>query len=120
MSNNSLPPSLFDSLTTKLLHILELSQMADGAATPQARQTLLQATNDFKNTIQQAKDLAEKLPGGELVLEDQDQVIAMLEDLRDRKKQRMLDFSNQKPSTTRANAVSNMEVDSTASTPAQD
>jgi len=46
--------------------------------------TLLQ-TNDFKTAINQAKELAINLPGGELVIEEQDEVIEMLLKLRDRK-----------------------------------
>ena len=43
-------------------------------------------TNDFKNSINQAKELALGLPGGEMLIEDQDEVIAMLEELRVRKR----------------------------------
>jgi hypothetical protein len=43
-------------------------------------------TNDFKAAMKQAKDLAMSLPGGELLITEQDEIIAMLEALKDRKK----------------------------------
>jgi hypothetical protein len=43
-------------------------------------------TNNFKNAITQAKDFAINLPGGELLTEEQDDIIQMLETLRDRKR----------------------------------
>ena len=43
-------------------------------------------TNDYKNAISQARELAFNLPGGELVIEEQEDVMEMLEELRDRKK----------------------------------
>lgn len=43
-------------------------------------------TNDFKASLSRAKGLANALPGGELLIEEQDEVIAMLERLRDKKR----------------------------------
>jgi len=43
-------------------------------------------TNNFKNAIAQAKEFATNLPGGELLIEEQDDIIQMLETLRDRKR----------------------------------
>jgi hypothetical protein len=43
-------------------------------------------TNEFKGALAQAKDLVTSLPGGELLINDQDEVIRMLETLRDRKR----------------------------------
>lgn len=43
-------------------------------------------TNDFKNALQRAKDLANGLPGGELVVEEQEEIIAMLERIREHNK----------------------------------
>jgi hypothetical protein len=43
-------------------------------------------TNEFKSALNQAKELAAHLPGGELLIEDQTEVIKMLTELRDRKR----------------------------------
>ncbi|KAG6874122.1 hypothetical protein C0995_005538 [Termitomyces sp. Mi166 len=95
MSADSLPTSLYESLLLKLATVLELTQQSEGIVTPQAKQMLLQATNDFKNAINQAKELAAGLPGGEMQVEDQDEVITMLEELRDRKREQLAQFASQ-------------------------
>jgi hypothetical protein len=43
-------------------------------------------TNSFKNALTQARELAIDLPGGEMLIEEQDHVIDMLERLRNRKR----------------------------------
>lgn len=43
-------------------------------------------TNEFKDALNKAKTLVNALPGAELLVEDQDEVIAMLENLRDKKR----------------------------------
>ncbi|KAH7919964.1 hypothetical protein BV22DRAFT_835241 [Leucogyrophana mollusca] len=113
-SPTSLPSALFQSLLTKLAAVLELTQKTDGTVTPQAKQALLQSTNEFKNTLSQAKEYANTLPGGELLIEEQDEVINMLERLREHKRLQLVQFAT-RPATLDASVK--MEVDSTASTP---
>ena len=43
-------------------------------------------TNVFKQRMAAAKDIVDTLPGGEMSLSDQDEVIAMLKALRDQKR----------------------------------
>jgi len=43
-------------------------------------------TNDLKEALNQAKSLINALPGGELCLDEQDEVIGMLERLKGTKK----------------------------------
>lgn len=159
MSTTTLPPNAFDGLLPKLITILELSQRPEGTITPQARQALLQAvrcsprpplpgtsahitavqTNDFKESISHAKDLANALPGGELNADEQDEIIAMLEEMRDHKRyavvtpelcallaecrhcrRQLAEFSARAVSTGYGGGEEKeikMEVDSTASTP---
>ncbi|KAF4591282.1 hypothetical protein EYR40_009885 [Pleurotus pulmonarius] len=120
MSSKSLPTSVFESLLPKLAVVLELTQNLEGSMTPQARNALLQATNDFKNTLNHAKELAKSLPGGELMTKDQDEVIQMLEQIRDQKRRQLLEFSTTVLETSHvSNAETQMEVDSMASTPSQ-
>ena len=95
---------LYQSLIVKLITVLELTQKPGGVVVPQAKQALLQAvrlfphllshkililiaqTNEYKNALAQARELAASIPGGELVIEEQNEVIQMLEEIRDRKK----------------------------------
>ncbi|ETW87748.1 hypothetical protein HETIRDRAFT_306333 [Heterobasidion irregulare TC 32-1] len=119
MSTNSLPFSEFESLLPKLLTVLELTQHPEGIATQEARQRLLQATKDFKASLNHAKELANALPGGELLIKEQDEVIAMLGRLRDRKREQLAQFSSREISASISVSQSMaIEVDSTASTPA--
>ncbi|KAG5336759.1 hypothetical protein C0989_011875 [Termitomyces sp. Mn162] len=79
-------------------------------------------TNDFKNTINQAKEFAGGLAGGEMLIEDQDEVIAMLEELRDRKRDQLAQFASQVlvSGGELTAQEAKMEVDSMASTPCND
>ena len=98
-------------------------------------------TNDFKESISHAKDLANALPGGELNADEQDEIIAMLEEMRDHKRyaaavpemcpllaeyrpcrRQLAEFSARAVSTGYGGGGGEeqeikMEVDSTASTP---
>jgi hypothetical protein len=40
----------------------------------------------FREALNQARSLANALPGGELLIEEQDEIIAMLERLREKKR----------------------------------
>ncbi|KAF9261941.1 hypothetical protein L218DRAFT_1001241 [Marasmius fiardii PR-910] len=119
MSTNPLPTALFQNLLSKLAIILELTQSAEGTSTPQGREAIRQATDDFRKSLALAKSLAVGLPGGELLIEDQDDVIDMLVTLRDRKREQLEDFSSRTITAPSRETIAEMkmEVDSTASTP---
>jgi len=120
--SKDLPISSFDVLLQKLVAVLEVSS-SGGELTPQARQALLQATNDLKDTVTQAKSLINALPGGELGLDEQDEVIDMLQRLKLAKKAQLEHLSQYVPSASASESPSTdakdiqMEIDSTASTP---
>ncbi|KAF5356257.1 hypothetical protein D9756_004346 [Leucocoprinus leucothites] len=121
MPSNPLPVNLYESLLLKLVTVLQLTHQTEGTTTPAAKQTILQATNDFKSALAQAKDLVANLPGGELMIQEQDEVIQMLETLRDRKRAQLEQFSRQPLQSSTTSATENqMEIDSVASTPAND
>ncbi|KAJ7250297.1 hypothetical protein C8J57DRAFT_1239274 [Mycena rebaudengoi] len=118
MGTNPLPAALFESLLLRLAAVLELTQKPEGTVTPQAKQAVLYATNEFKNALNQAKELAQNLPGGELLIEEQLDVLEMLTELRDRKRQQLAEFSARALSASSVSAVDHrMEIDSMASTP---
>ncbi|KAG7450832.1 uncharacterized protein BT62DRAFT_538245 [Guyanagaster necrorhizus] len=106
----TLPSSLYQHLITKLVVVLDLVQQSEGITTPQAKQALLHATNDFRNAVATAKRLALDLPGGELVVREQDEIIMMLTQLRDGKRRQLHRFFV-------AAEDDNMDLDSAASTP---
>jgi len=80
----------FRSLLPALVDVLETSQKQGGLASKQA---LLTSTNEFKDTLSKAKQLATSLPGGDMSISDQDEVIEMLEKLRDYKRAQLAQFS---------------------------
>ncbi|KAF8179119.1 hypothetical protein BJ912DRAFT_644744 [Pholiota molesta] len=115
MATNVFPISYYEELLPKLVAVLELIQQSPGVATPESKQKLLQATNNYKSALAQAKEFANNLPGGELCIKEQDDVIYMLETLRDRKRAQLAEFSARK--VISASADVKMEIDSVASTP---
>ncbi|KIM28810.1 hypothetical protein M408DRAFT_23467 [Serendipita vermifera MAFF 305830] len=52
-------------------------------------QEIVEATDDLKRRFLIAKDLVEKLPGGEMNADSQDEVIKMLEKWRDSKREQL-------------------------------
>ncbi|KAI6137418.1 hypothetical protein F5141DRAFT_1209742 [Pisolithus sp. B1] len=106
-----------EQIVPKLIAVLEHTQVSGNNLTPQTTQALLQATNDYKNVLLQAKKYAATLPGGELNAEDQEELIAMLERLRDHKKSQLAEFSERVSSMLSSAESERVEIDSTASTP---
>jgi hypothetical protein len=162
MSTKTFPVSQYASLLPKLAAVLEIVQNAEGILTPSTKQALFQAvrssalhdslskigpfltftqiqTNDFKSSMARAREFALALPGGELGIEEQDQIIEMLEKLRDRKqsvslspnvdstfyseaffRQQLALFSSRAVTSVNGNNSKNVipaEIDSVASTP---
>ncbi|KAF5328493.1 hypothetical protein D9611_014544 [Ephemerocybe angulata] len=119
MSSAALPSELYEGLILKLANVLEITRGNEGVSTPQGRQRLLQATKEFRNALDHARELAVNIPGGEFTTTDQDNVIRMLETLRDRKRARLTQFSSRPVETAQSGLSARMEIDSMASTPFQ-
>ncbi|VDB86553.1 unnamed protein product [Peniophora sp. CBMAI 1063] len=105
----------FEALVEKLLRVLNITQRPQGSTTNQAKQELLRAVEDFRDSLRQAKKVATELPGGELLVEEQDEIIVLLERIRNQKRQQLEVFS-QRVATPTSRFLA-MDVDSTASTP---
>jgi len=132
MASETLPSSAFESLLPKLLAILQVTQRPEGTSNVRNKQDLLQAIQAFREALNHARSLASALPGGDLHIEEQDEVIAMLVRLREKKRLQLREFSDKVIDTKAAgyavpqyaggsNAArtnAQMEVDSNASTPA--
>lgn len=105
--------SFFESLTLKLANVLKLAAQDQGSLTPQAKQALVRSvskislvhvhrtlrtlaiqTKDFKDALKEANDHATSLPGGDHSMEEQDEVIEMLEKLKERKRFVVLHLSS--------------------------
>ncbi|EIW65076.1 uncharacterized protein TRAVEDRAFT_140450 [Trametes versicolor FP-101664 SS1] len=112
--------SVYESLLLKLANVAELAVQDQGPLTPQAKQALVRSTKEFKDAMKEANEFATTLPGGELSVEEQDEVIGMLENLKERKRCQLADFAGKVGAISSAAPHPNMkmEVDSTASTPA--
>jgi hypothetical protein len=124
-NNETLPSSAFESLLPKLLTILQVTQRPEGTTNARNKQDLLQAIQAFREAMNHARDVAGALPGGELLIEEQNEIIAMLERLRTKKRLQLQDFSDKAIDTKGHNVPQysdsqnpQMEVDSNASTPA--
>ncbi|TFK28364.1 hypothetical protein FA15DRAFT_584412 [Coprinopsis marcescibilis] len=115
--SSTLPSALYESLLLKLATVIEITRENEGVANVQVKQRLLQATNDFRNSLSQAKELATTIPGGEFTVYEQDDVIEMLETLRERKRARLAQFLSRNITTAHSIADMKMEIDSMASTP---
>ncbi|KAI0358921.1 hypothetical protein OH77DRAFT_1395970 [Trametes cingulata] len=111
--------SVYESLLLKLANVLELATQDQGTLTPQAKQALVRSTKEYKDSMKEAHDFATNLPGGELSVQEQDEVIQMLEKLKERKKRQLTEFAEKVGSISSSSQQDvKMEVDSTASTPA--
>lgn len=92
-ASETLPPSVFESLLPKLLTILQVTQRPEGTSNVQNKQDLLQAIQAFREALNDARSIASALPGGEMLIEEQEEVIAMLERLRAKKRLQLREFS---------------------------
>ncbi|KAI0757439.1 hypothetical protein C8Q80DRAFT_1216067 [Daedaleopsis nitida] len=110
--------SLYESLILKLANVADLATQDQGTLTPQAKQALVRSTKEFKDSLKEANDYAIALPGGELSVEEQDELVRMLEELKERKERQLAAFVDKIGRISSSQATVKMEVDSTASTPA--
>jgi hypothetical protein len=71
--------------------------------------------------MSRARETALNLPGGELTQTEQEEIITMLERMRDERQKQLNDFVAQEASVvpTTLSIPKTMEVDSAASTPAE-
>ncbi|KAG8747553.1 hypothetical protein FRC10_000689 [Ceratobasidium sp. 414] len=78
----ALSQSTFESLLPSIIAILKLTQ-PQSPATPAQRQEIAKATMALRSQLANARELVDALPGGEMLLEHQHEVIAMLTEMRD-------------------------------------
>ncbi|KAI0307425.1 hypothetical protein B0F90DRAFT_1621223 [Multifurca ochricompacta] len=86
MSSSTLPSSAFEALLPKLLNILKVTERPEGTSNARNKQDLLTGIQTFREALNQARDLANGLPGGESLIEEQEEMIVILERLKAKKK----------------------------------
>ncbi|KAG8864950.1 hypothetical protein FRB96_003538 [Tulasnella sp. 330] len=88
----SLPVDTFEGLLPALTNILKVVYDVGDSEEAQHKLAITAATDALKEKLARAKELVESLPGGEMLLEDQDEPIAALERLRDQRRDHILNF----------------------------
>ncbi|KAG9013100.1 hypothetical protein FRB94_003934 [Tulasnella sp. JGI-2019a] len=83
---SSLPVDTFEGLLPALTNILKVVYDAGDSEESKHKLAITAATDELKEKLARAKELVENLPGGEMLLEDQDEAIAALERLRDQRR----------------------------------
>ncbi|KIO26798.1 hypothetical protein M407DRAFT_243604 [Tulasnella calospora MUT 4182] len=91
---NSLPISAFESLQPALIKVLKAVHDAGDSDEVQHRLAIATATNELKERIVEAKTLIDALPGGEMLIEHQDEVIKALEQLKAQKTEHLIKFTS--------------------------
>jgi len=82
-----LPTPAINGLVPALLRVYALAHDPSSApVTATSTKELKDATEGFKTRLNVARTLIEKLPGGDLTSKEQDEIIKMLEDMRDYKR----------------------------------
>ncbi|KAI0781837.1 hypothetical protein C8Q75DRAFT_812165 [Abortiporus biennis] len=108
-----------EHLVLKFANIIDLICTRGAQNDPQLKHVLVKEINDFKEDMNQAKNAANTLPGGDLTMDDQDDVIRMLEQLRNQRRDILVNaIGEMKSSSEEQTDIKDMEIDSTASTPA--
>ncbi|CAG7846675.1 SubName: Full=Uncharacterized protein {ECO:0000313/EMBL:CCA77788.1} [Serendipita indica DSM 11827] len=93
-TENPFPLSSLEGLIPSLLKVYAMVNDVPYNAneeghTPTTAQQLVEATDDFKKQLQNARVLVENLVGGDLNSASQDEVIKMLEKWRDLKREQL-------------------------------
>ncbi|KAG9101603.1 hypothetical protein FS749_005483 [Ceratobasidium sp. UAMH 11750] len=89
----ALSQSTFESLLPSIVGILQSTQ-PQGPASPAQRQEIAKATMALRSQLANARDLVDALPGGEMLLEHQHEVIAMLTEMRDARRAQLARLSD--------------------------
>ncbi|KAG9017620.1 hypothetical protein FRB90_000490 [Tulasnella sp. 427] len=112
---NSFPIAAFQSLQPALVKVLKAVHDAGDSDEVQHRLAIANATNELKVRIAEAKALIDGLPGGEMLIEHQDEVIKALEQLKAQKTEHLIKFTSLGAARSEITAGSTpMQQDSTA------
>ncbi|KAI0697018.1 hypothetical protein BC835DRAFT_1413916 [Cytidiella melzeri] len=117
-----MPSTVYEGLLQEVAAVLDVvNELTAAQSSTEIRRKLVQTTNALKHDTLVAREGANNLQGGELSIEDQEDIIDTLEKLKARKKATLNKFSDEMTRAPQAvinSESASVEVDSTASTPA--
>ncbi|CAE6392311.1 unnamed protein product [Rhizoctonia solani] len=93
-SNNTLSQSTFESLLPSVVQIIQSTQPQPPAQTQQQQQEIAKATMALRTQLAAARDQVDALPGGEMLLKDQQEVIQMLKEIRSQRRAQLARLAN--------------------------
>ncbi|CAE6413193.1 unnamed protein product [Rhizoctonia solani] len=79
--------STFESLLPTVVQIIQSTQPQSATQTHQQQQDIAKATMALRTQLSIARDQVDALPGGEMLLKDQQEVIQMLKEMRSQRRQ---------------------------------
>ncbi|CAE6408878.1 hypothetical protein BN14_00484 [Rhizoctonia solani AG-1 IB] len=85
-STSALSQATFESLLPSVVQIIQSTQPQPHAQTQQQQQEIAKATMALRTQLAAARDQVDALPGGEMLLKDQQEVIHMLQEMRSQRR----------------------------------
>ncbi|KAF8680992.1 hypothetical protein RHS04_03389 [Rhizoctonia solani] len=97
-SNSALNQATFESLLPSVVQIIQSTQpqpqSQPPAQTQQQQQEIAKATMALRTQLAAARDQVDALPGGEMLLKDQQEVIQMLKEMRSQRRAQLARLAN--------------------------
>ncbi|CAE6454145.1 unnamed protein product [Rhizoctonia solani] len=87
INSHAFNQSTFESLLPTAVQIIQSTQPQSSAQTHQQQQEIAKATMALRTQLATARDQVDALPGGEMLLKDQQEVIQMLQEMRSQRRQ---------------------------------
>ncbi|GJE99563.1 hypothetical protein PsYK624_158300 [Phanerochaete sordida] len=111
--------TLFSNLLPNIVNVLEVVTESELGTNPDLKKKLVQASNTLRDDFGRAKEAAINLEGGDISLEEQEEIAEMLKGLIARKRLVLRNFARDIDTKAAAPEVKmDIDLDSTASTPA--
>lgn len=89
----ALTQATFESLLPSVVSILQSTQPHPQPTVSAHGQEIAKATMALRSQLSTARDLVDALPGGEMLLEQQQEVITMLTEMRDKRRAQLARLS---------------------------
>jgi len=89
----SLPSEAFEDLLPAVIDVLKTVYDAGDSDEPKRKLAIAAATDDLKRKLARARELVENLPGGKMLVRDQDQAIKALEGYKQQRRSLLLKFA---------------------------
>ncbi|KAH7343799.1 hypothetical protein B0J17DRAFT_764957, partial [Rhizoctonia solani] len=93
-TNMTFNQSTFESLLPSVVQIIQSTQPQSSTQTHQQQQDIAKATMALRTQLATARDQIDALPGGEMLLKDQQEVIQMLQEMRSQRRAQLARLAN--------------------------